>query len=49
MLMTIAAILVVLWLFGLLGHIAGGLVHLLLVVAAIVFIYDVLVRRRSGV
>jgi 4-hydroxybenzoate polyprenyltransferase len=49
MLMTIAAILAVLWLLGLLGNIAGGLIHVLLVVAAIVFIYDVLVRRRSRV
>jgi 4-hydroxybenzoate polyprenyltransferase len=46
MLMTIAAILAVLWLLGLLGHIGGGLIHLLLVIALVVFIYDVLVARR---
>ena len=47
MLLTIAAVLVILWLLGLLGHVAGGLIHLVLVVALIVFLYDLLVDRRT--
>jgi hypothetical protein len=47
MILTIIAVLILLWLVGLLGHIGGGLIHLLLVVALIVFIYDHLVRRRG--
>jgi len=39
MLLTLAAILVVLWLLGFLAfHVAGGLIHLLLVIAVIVII-----------
>jgi K+-transporting ATPase A subunit len=37
----------VLWLLGLIGHIGGGLIHLLLVVALIVFIYNLVVGRRT--
>jgi hypothetical protein len=47
MILTIIAVLILLWLVGLLGHIGGGLIHLLLVVALVVFIYDHLVRRRG--
>jgi K+-transporting ATPase A subunit len=47
MLLTIAAILAVLWLLGFIGDIGGGLIHLLLVVALIVFIYNLFVGRRS--
>ena len=46
MLWTIAAILVVLWLLGFSLHIAGGLIHLLLVVAVIVIIWNFLAGRR---
>ena len=49
MLLWIAAILFVLWFFGLLGHIGGGFIHLILVIALIVFVYDVLVARRRRV
>lgn len=47
MLWTIIGILVVLWLLGLIAHIGGGLIHLLLVVAVIVFLYDLIVGRRK--
>jgi hypothetical protein len=47
MLWTIFAILLVLWLVGLLAHIGGGLIHLLLVVAAIVLIFNLLSGRRA--
>jgi Family of unknown function (DUF5670) len=49
MLYTIAVILVVLWLLGLVAHIAGGFIHLLLVVALIMVIYNVVTGRRKGV
>ena len=44
MLWTIAVILVVLWLLGFSLHIAGGLIHVLLVIAVVV----VLVRLFTG-
>ena len=47
MLWTIFAILLVLWLVGLLAHIGGGLIHLLLVVAAVVLIFNLLSGRRA--
>ena len=43
---AIIGILIILWLLGMLGDIGGGLVHLLLVIALVVFIYDMLVARR---
>jgi K+-transporting ATPase A subunit len=46
MIWTIIGILVLLWLIGLVANIGGGLIHLLLVVALIVFIWDMLVGRR---
>ena len=48
MLLIIAAILVVLWLLGFIGHIGGGLIHILLVIAVVVIIYH-LVRGRKAV
>ncbi len=45
--LAIVAILVVLWLLGLLGDIGGSLIHLLLVVALIVFIWNMITGRRS--
>jgi len=46
MLLTIAIILVILWLLGFTLNIGGGLIHLLIVIALIVFIYDMIARRR---
>ena len=46
MLLTIAAILVVLWLLGFGFHVAGGLIHILLVIAVIVVIWNFVVGRR---
>ncbi|WP_157439915.1 lmo0937 family membrane protein [Terracidiphilus gabretensis] len=48
MLWTIIVILVVLWLLGFSFHIAGSLIHLLLVVAVIVLIYNLFIGRRRG-
>jgi len=47
MLWTLVVLLVAFWVLGLLAHIGGALIHLLLVLAVIVFIYN-LVTRRSG-
>lgn len=47
MLWTIAVILLVLWLLGFLGNVAGGLIHLLLVVAAAVVIFQLISGRRA--
>jgi hypothetical protein len=49
MLYTIIVVLFVLWLLGLIGHIGGGLIHLLLVAAVIVFIWNLVSGRRRGV
>jgi hypothetical protein len=46
---TVVVVLVVLWLLGLVIHIGGGLIHLLLVVALIVLLYNLFVGRRSRV
>ena len=47
MLIAIAAILLVLWLLGfLVFHIAGGLIHVVLVIAVIMFVVHLL-RGRS--
>jgi hypothetical protein len=47
MLWTILVILLVLWLVGFIGHIGGGLIHLLLVVAVIVLAYNLITGRRT--
>lgn len=47
MLWTIVAILLVLWALGFLAlNIGGGLIHLLLVVAAVVLVYQLVTGRR---
>ena len=47
MLWTILAVLLVLWLIGLIANIGGGFIHLLLVVALIVFVINLLTGRRT--
>ena len=49
MLWTILAIVLVLWLVGLLFDIAGGLIHLLLVVAGAILLYRFFTGRRTVV
>lgn len=49
MLLTIGALLVVAWLLGLLAFNAGGLIHLLLVLAIISVIYHVVTGRTRAV
>jgi hypothetical protein len=47
MLWTIVGILVLLWLVGLLTEVGGGLIHLLLVIALIVFVFQLISGRRA--
>jgi K+-transporting ATPase A subunit len=47
MIYTIIVVLLVLWLLGFIGHIGGGLIHLLLVIALVVFIWNLISGRRS--
>lgn len=46
MLWTIVVILLLLWLFGLVLDVAGGLIHLLLVVVLVVVAFRLLSGRR---
>jgi len=49
MLYTIAVVLLVLWVLGLVtSFTAGGLLHLLLVLAVIVVVYQLITGRRLG-
>jgi hypothetical protein len=43
----VVVVLVVLWLLGLVVHIGGGLIHILLVIALVVLIYNLVVGRRA--
>jgi hypothetical protein len=47
MLWTIIVILFILWLLGFTLHIGGGLIHILLVLAVIVLIFNLLSGRRG--
>ena len=47
MLWTIVVVLVVLWALGLAGNIGGGLVHILLVLAVIIIVFNLLSSRRG--
>jgi hypothetical protein len=48
MLWTIFVIVLVLWLLGFSFHVAGGLIHLLLVLAVIILIFNLIAGRRTG-
>jgi hypothetical protein len=47
MLYTLVVVLVVLWLLGFSFHVAGGLIHLILVIAVILLIVQLLTGRRG--
>ena len=49
MLRLIILLLVAFWLIGVLASWGGGLIHLLLVIAAVVFVADLLTGRRTAV
>ncbi len=42
---VIAAVLVVLWLIGFVANIAGGIIHILLVIAIIIIAYNLITSR----
>jgi hypothetical protein len=46
MLWTIVVLLLILWLLGFTLHVAGGLIHILLVVALVVIVLQLLTGRR---
>lgn len=46
MLWTIFIVFLILWLLGFTLHIGGGLIHILLVVAVIVLVYNLITGRR---
>ncbi len=48
MLWTIIAILLILWLLGVLGHVAGSLIHVLLVIALVILIYNLVTGRTRA-
>jgi hypothetical protein len=47
MLWTVVAILLILWILGFSLHMGGGLIHILLVVALVVFIVNIISGRRG--
>jgi hypothetical protein len=47
MLWTVFVIILILWLLGFSFHIAGGLIHILLVIALVVLIINLLSGRRG--
>ena len=47
MLWTIVGILLLFWLLGFALHIGGGLIHLILVIAVIVFVFQLISGRRG--
>jgi Family of unknown function (DUF5670) len=49
MLWSILVVLLILWLLGFGLHVGGGLIHLLLVVAVVVLIYNLVSGRRSAI
>ena len=49
MLLKIAIVLLVLWIIGLIAHVGGGLIHIILVVAVIVAIVHFLQSSKSKV
>lgn len=47
MLWTLVLILIILWALGLGFHVAGGLIHLLLVVAVVAVVFRLITGRRA--
>ncbi len=49
MIYTLISLLVLFWLVGLVAHVGGGFIHGLLVLALIVFVFDLVSGRRTSV
>jgi len=45
----LVVLLVVFWLIGFIAHIGGGLIHLLLVIAIILFVFNLITGRGARV
>ena len=43
----VAGVLIILWLFGFAGHIAGIFIHVLLVLALIIVVYNLVTGNRA--
>ena len=48
MLWTILVVLLILWLLGFSFHVGGALVHLLLVIAVVVLVFNLISGRRTA-
>jgi hypothetical protein len=48
MLWTVFAILLILWLLGFTFHVAGGMIHLLLLIAVVVLVINLISGRRTA-
>jgi hypothetical protein len=48
MLWTIFVVLLILWLLGFSFHIAGGLIHILLILALVVLVFNLVSGRRGA-
>jgi Family of unknown function (DUF5670) len=46
MIWTVVVVLLILWLLGFTMHVAGGLIHILLVIALVVIVLRLLTGRR---
>jgi hypothetical protein len=44
---TIIVVLIVLWLLGLVLNIGGGIIHTLLIIAGIIFVFQLVTGKRS--
>jgi hypothetical protein len=49
MLWTLIVLLLVFWLLGFAFHVAGGLIHILLVIAVVLFLVNIITGRRTTV
>jgi len=47
MLRAVVAVLLILWLLGFVLHLAGSMIHVLVVVAIAVLLYDLVTRKRK--
>jgi hypothetical protein len=48
MLWTIFLVFLILWLLGFTLHVGGGLIHILLVIAVVVLVYNLITGRRTA-
>ena len=49
MLWTLIVLLLLFWVFGFAFHVAGGIIHVLLVIALVLFLVNLLSGRRTAI